>query len=307
MKKTNISIIISVFNEEENIKPLVKKILSISRSIQNTNISLFFVDDGSTDKTLANIKDASQKYVSFTRNYGHEVAMMAGIQLAEESDAYIFMDGDFQHPPEVIPQLIKSWESGNLVVLTKRIKHSEKKVYKIFSSLFYFILNHLSDFDIKNDSPDFRLIDKRYAKELRKFTEMSPVVRFMLNSFMKKEDAGEVSFVVKDRKFGESKYNYWKLFGLAIDSIVSFSTRPLRIALISSFIMLALSILAGAVFFIEWLLFGNPTPGFMTLLLTNISLGSANLFILSVIGEYIAKIHIEVKKRPMYTISEMKS
>jgi len=309
--KKEITIIISVYNEEKNIGPLIHKIMEYVEELHKFNIKLFFIDDGSVDNTLENIKNYTKlhdniKYISFTRNFGHEVAMMAGIQTIKDSDAYIFMDGDFQHPPEIIPKMINAWDKGSPLVLTRRIEENiHTTPYKIFSRVFYKVLNSLSDFEIKKDSPDFRLLNKKYASELRKFNEMSPVVRFMLNSFMKETDVTEIPFKLKDRKFGESKYSYWKLFGLAIDSMVSFSVKPLRIALIGSVAIFFLSMLVGVFFFLKWVFMGNPTPGFMTLLLTNISLGAANLFVLSVIGEYIAKIHIEVKKRPMYIISEM--
>lgn len=303
-----ISIVISAYNEESNIPKLIENIWS---NVANKfEYELIFVNDGSVDKTEEIIssycqKDNRIKLLNFTKNYGHEIAMSAGMDIAG-GDAVIFMDADLQHPPSLLPELINQWEEGRKIVLTKRIYNEEKSFYyKISSSLYYKILNYLSEFEMQSNTPDFRLIDRYYIDMLKKFGENSRLFRGLLYIIDAKNDTATIEFIAPKRYSGESKYNFGKLVNLAFDSILAFSIKPLRIALLFSIILLSLSIFLALYYLMDWFLFGNDAPGFMTLLLTIIILGSANLFVLSVIGEYIGRIHIESKNRPLYTVKSM--
>ncbi len=306
MKK--ISIVISVYNEESNIEKLIEEIwLNVPNRFE---YELIFVNDGSTDETEKIItlfcqKENRIKLLNFTKNYGHEIAMSAGMDISS-GDAVIFMDGDLQHPPSLLPELIINWENGSKIVLTKRTGNEEKTFfYKTLASVYYKVLNYLSDFDMQTNSPDFRLIDRFYIEILKKFKESSRLFRGLLYIINAKEDTATVEFIAPKRYSGESKYNYIKLSNLAIDSILAFSIKPLRIALLFSITLFILSTIFGLYFFLEWFFVGNDAPGFMTLLLTVTILGSANLFVLSVIGEYIGRIHIETKRRPLYTLKNI--
>jgi len=300
-----ISLVISVYNEESNISKLIEEIWL---NVPNTfNYELIFVNDGSVDGTEKLItkmcqEDSRIKLINFTKNYGHEIAMSAGMDLSS-GDAVIFMDADLQHPPSILPELIRKWENGSRIVLTKRSSNEEKTLcYKILAYFYYTVLNYLSDFEMRTNSPDFRLIDRYYIEILKTFKESSRLFRGLLYIIDAKDDTTIIEFSAPERYSGETKYDFAKLVNLAIDSILAFSIKPLRIALLFSIALFVLSIFFGLYFLLEWFFIGNEAPGFMTLVLTITILGSANLFVLSVIGEYIGRIHLESKHRPLYTV-----
>ena len=305
MKK--ISIVISVFNEESNIHELVKEINNNRSS--KYEYEIIFVNDGSSDAsedTIRNICKSNHEYklLSFTRNYGHEMAMSAGMDLSS-GDAVIFMDADLQHPPKMIKKMIQIWEDGKKIVLTKRVDNEDKTlIYKALSGLYYKTLNYLSEFNMQTNTPDFRLIDRYYVDMLKQFNENSRLFRGILYLIDAKEDTETLDFIAPKRFSGDSKYNFLKLLNLAIDSIIAFSIKPLRIALALSSIIFILSIIYGLFALIIWSMGFIVVPGLTTIYLLIIILGSGNLLVLSVIGEYIGRIHIESKNRPLYTIRE---
>ncbi len=299
---------ISAYNEESNISKLIEQLwLNVPSKYK---YELIFVNDGSIDGTEAVINsfcknDSRIKLLNFTKNYGHEIAMSAGMDMAS-GDAVIFMDADLQHPPSLLPELIDHWENGSKIVLTKRIDNIDNSFfYKILSSFYYKVLNYLSEYDMRSNTPDFRIIDRYYIDMLKNFRENSRLFRGLLYIIDAKNDTTTVEFIAPKRYSGESKYDFLKLTNLAIDSILAFSIKPLRIALLLSIILFFLSILFGLYFLMEWFFYGNEAPGFMTLVLTTTILGSANLFVLSIIGEYIGRIHIESKNRPLYTVKSL--
>ena len=305
MKK--ISIVISVYNEETNIPELVKKINDHKNS--SLEYEIIFVNDGSSDNSEAIIRklceaDNDYKLLSFTRNYGHEMAMSAGMDVSS-GDAVIFMDADLQHPPSMIKEMVQIWLNGKKIVLTKRADNKDKTAtYKILSMIYYKILNYLSEFNMQTNTPDFRLIDRYYVNILKKFNENSRLFRGILYLVDAKDDTETIEFTAPKRFSGHSKYNFFSLFNLAIDSIIAFSIKPLRIALLLSSIIFLLSLIYGLYTLINWSLGNILVPGLTTIYLLTIILGSANLLVLSVIGEYIGRIHIESKNRPLYTVRE---
>jgi len=305
MKK--ISIVISVYNEESNIPELVKEINKHKNP--SFEYEIIFVNDGSSDNSEAIIRklcesDNKYKLLSFTRNYGHEMAMSAGMDISS-GDAVIFMDADLQHPPIMIKEMIQIWESGKKIVLTKRTANEDQTfTYKILSTVYYKILNYLSEFNMQTNTPDFRLIDRYYVNILKKFNENSRLFRGILYLIDAKDDTETIEFTAPKRFSGHSKYNFLNLFNLAIDSIIAFSVKPLRIALILSSLIFVLALMYGLYIFINWAMGNIVVPGLTTIYLLTIILGSGNLLVLSVIGEYIGRIHIESKNRPLYTLRE---
>ena len=305
MKK--ISIVVSVFNEESNIQELVKEINKSKNP--KFKYEIIFVNDGSSDASediIRNLCKADYEYklLSFTKNYGHEMAMTAGMDMSS-GDAVIFMDADLQHPPHMIKEMVQIWEGGKKIVLTKRSDNEDRRIiHKILSAIYYRALNYLSEFNMQTNTPDFRLIDRYYVDILKKFKENSRLFRGILYLIDASEDTETIDFTAPKRFSGQSKYNFWILLNLAIDSVIAFSIKPLRIALALSIIIFILSVMYGLFTLISWSMGLMIVPGLTTIYLLIIILGSGNLLVLSVIGEYIGRIHIESKNRPLYTIRE---
>lgn len=309
MSKKIISIVISAYNEESNIAELYKE-LNINTK-QNKDIGTkyqfeyVFVNDGSNDDTLRKLKqlqkqDSDIRIVSLKRNFGHEIAMTAGMDHAL-GDAVIFMDADLQHPPAYIPKMVDLWASGAEIVLSHRTENLDTSyIYKFSALLFYKILNWLSDTKIPAKSPDFRLLDRRYVDFLKGFNEHDRLFRGLLSWIMPTDKVKTIDFVAPKRFSGKSKYNVFKSFTLAIDSIIQFSVRPLRLATYLGLLGAFVSIILGAYVIIEYYIIQHRTPGYATIMVTMSFLGSVILLALGIIGEYIGKIHMEVKKRPLY-------
>lgn len=305
MKNKLVSIVISAYNEERNVGELHKRLLENLSPVKDIDFEFLFVDDGSSDKTYENClklqqKDARVKIVKLKRNFGHEIAMTAGMDHAK-GDAVIFMDSDLQHPPVYIPQMIKAWQQGKEIVLTKRVDNKDtSKLYKFCAKMFYYILNKFSDQEIMESAPDFRLIDRKYVDFLKNFNEQDRLFRGLLSWIMPNENVEIIDFVAPERFSGKSKYNFLVSLRLAINSIVQFSVLPLRLATYFGLFTAFLAGLLGIYVFAEHFFLHNPTPGYATLMITVIFLGSVQLIALGIIGEYIGKIHMEVKKRPLY-------
>jgi len=307
MKK--ISIVISVYNEEENLKQLYSEF--IKYKLDNFMYEYIFVNDGSKDRSLLIINELCKlnkevKLIDFTRNYGHEIAMTAGMDMAT-GDTVIFMDADLQHPVEIINEMIQIWSNYNKrIVLTKRAENKANSwTYKVLSSLYYRILNYLSDYDMQSNTPDFRLIDRYYIDILKQYKENSRLFRGLLYLINAKDDTETIEFIAPKRFAGESKYNFLKLFNLAIDSILAFSIKPLRIALVFSSFIFLFAMLYGIFILIGTIVGFIDVNGLATQVLMTIILGSGNLLVLSIIGEYVGRIHIESKNRPLYTIKRL--
>ena len=305
MKNKLVSIVISAYNEEKNVSELHKKLCESLNSLKNVDFEFLFVDDGSSDETYNNClklqkKDKRIKIVKLKRNFGHEIAMTAGMDHAK-GDAVIFMDSDLQHPPFYIPKMIEAWQNGKEIVLTKRVDNKDtSKLYKLCAKTFYYILNKFSDQEIMESAPDFRLIDRKYVDFLKNFNEQDRLFRGLLSWVMPNENVEIIDFVAPERFSGQSKYNFLVSLRLAINSIVQFSVLPLRLATYFGLITAFLAVLLGVYVFAEHFFLHNPTPGYATLMITMIFLGSVQLIALGIIGEYIGKIHMEVKKRPLY-------
>lgn len=301
-----VSIVISLYNEEENIVKLFDELNKVENILKNkVRLEYICVNDGSNDNTLKILKELKLKYQNIKifnlyRNFGHEIAMTAGMENAI-GDSVIFMDGDLQHPPHLINDMIDFWLSGDKVILTRKITKDEDKSlsYRILSKVYYFILNKLSDISIPRDFPDFRLIDRKYIEILKKIDEQDRMFRGLLN-FIGFDNYKTIDFVVPKRFSGESKYNFRRSLRLAVDSIMQFSTKPLRLATYLGLIAVFISGLLVILTFLQYMFFDIEKTGYATTLLVIVFMGSIQLIVLGIIGEYIGKIHIETKKRPLY-------
>ncbi len=300
-----VSIVISAYNEEGNISKLYEELSKELKKVDRVNFEILFVNDGSKDETFAKVQDLVQKdsrvkMINLKRNFGHEIAMTAGMDYAK-GDAVIFMDADLQHPPVYIPQMVEEWLNGSEIVLTKRVDNvATSWFYKFCAKMFYLILNLLSETKIPESMPDFRLIDRKYVDFLKGFNEQDRLFRGLLSWIMPNDKVKVIDFVAPERFSGHTKYNFIKSFRLAISSITQFSVRPLHLATYFGFAGAACSILLGFYVIFEHFVQHNPTPGYATIVSVVGFVGAVQLITLGIIGEYIGKIHIEVKKRPLY-------
>lgn len=307
MKK--LTICISAFNEEPNLAHLLKELSFIS--IDDVDISYLIIDDGSEDNSYDVFKKMIIEYpklsiIRLTRNFGHEAAMTAGAIHSRDSDAVVFMDADLQHPPKLIPKMVDLWLAGNPIVLTKRLSNKdETMLYKFLKSIFNKIMLSLSKDLYNPNTPDFRLIDKEHLALLNKYSESSRLFRSLINLIVKTNKMPFVEFDAPERLYGESKYGFIKSISLAIDAIVAFTYQPIRIALAVSISLFLSGCLYAIYIFYGFFTGAYDIPGFATITLLILILGSFNLMLTSLIGEYIARIHLEVKKRPMFHIKEI--
>jgi glycosyltransferase involved in cell wall biosynthesis len=302
--------IISAYNEENNIPILVKSLASELSKINFSNYELVFVNDGSTDATLPNLLDLQKEFrkiviINQSKNFGHEMAMTAGLNYVATENydgkyAVLFMDADLQHPVELAMEMINLWQQGNQLVLTKRVNNEDTGWrYKILGNTYYWLLNIISEVKIPRNMPDFRLLDKKYVQWLNQLNENDRMFRGML-SLVGLRDAKVIDFVAPKRVSGTSKYNFWKLYKLAIDSVIQFSVKPLRVATIIGLLGCIVSVLFLGFSIYHSLTSHQPKTGFLTLLTVITFFCSLIILFLGIIGEYIGRIHIEVKQRPLY-------
>lgn len=309
MRKKLISIVIPVYNEVENIAPFFAE---LSKSIpKQYKTEYIFVDDGSTDQTLRQIKrlatrNKTVKYLSFTRNFGHQYALKAGLDYAQ-GESVITLDGDFQHPPSLIPYMLEEWErGGNKIVYTMRQDEQSKTTLKgLTSKLFYKMINSLSEITIDAGTADFRLLDKEVVKIIRDSQESTLFLRGLVAWLGYQSLA--IPYSQGRRKWGTSKYTYSKMLRLALDAITSFSIVPLRIATVVGFFMSLFSGVYGAYAIVVFLMDKESVIiGWPSVIISVLFIGGLQLLILGIVGEYIGKIFLESKKRPLYIIQEKK-
>lgn len=307
MKEFSLSIIAPAYNEEENIKSFYNTIKPILDKLTK-NWEVIFIDDGSRDNTLEiitnlNKSDERIKVISFSRNFGKEIALTAGIDYAD-CDVVIPIDTDLQDPPELIEDMIKYWKEGYDVVYAKRKVREGETFMKLFSaSMFYKVMGKMAHINIPENVGDFRLLDRRVVLELRKLKEKTRFMKgiFSWVGFKSKE----ILFERKKRDAGETKFNFWGLWNFAIDGITSFSMFPLRIFLYSGFGVMFFSFLYALIIIFKTLYFGADLAGYPSIMVTILFFGGVNMFAIGVIGEYLGRVYEEVKNRPLYIIDEM--
>jgi len=299
-----VSVIIPSFNEESNIKPLFD---AISKNTKEYNVELIFIDDGSSDKTLENIKNlASQsidiRYISFTRNFGHQNALKAGYDFAT-GDCIISMDGDMQHPPELIPEMIRLWQQGYKIVSTKRKHTKSLSFFKRFTSrLYYKILNFFSEIKIENGSSDFRLLDKKVVQELKKFNENYLFFRGLIPWLGFSQI--QLEYIESQRFSGKTKYSFSKMLHFASDGITSFSVKPLKISIYLGFIIAFIAFLYILYAIYISIFTNNAITGWTSTIISILFIGGIQLIMIGILGNYLGKLFMENKKRPNYIIKE---
>lgn len=305
MKK--ISILIPAYNEQEVLEQLYQRIGKLANDNKSYEFEFMFVNDGSRDKTLEIIKSYAKSdnrvaYVNLSRNFGKEIAMIAGLDHVT-GDATVIIDADLQDPPELIPKMLKFWEQGFDDVYAKRnSREGESWLKKVSSRWFYKILQKTTRIPIQTDTGDFRLLDKKCVDALKEIRESQRYTKGMFSwiGFNKKE----ITYDRDPRAAGETKWNYSKLFNFAIDGITSFTTAPLRISTILGFVVSFVAFIYIVVLIIKTTLFGDPVAGYPSLMAVILFLGGLQLLSLGVIGEYIGRIFNETKQRPLYFVEE---
>ena len=299
-----ISIICPCYNEADVIDEFVRRL----SSVLSKNISayeLVCVNDGSTDSTLPKLlalqkEPLALRIIDLSRRFGKEAALAAGLDHAS-GEAVIIIDADLQDPPELIPQLVASWQDGNKVVVARRVDRSSDTLMKRQSArAFYRLHNLISDTAIPLDVGDFRLMDREVVDVLCKLPERQ---RFMKGLFSWVGfDYAVVDYVREKRASGQTKFNWWRLWNLGLEGITSFSTAPLRIWTYVGLAISTAAFLYGGYIFARTIVFGVDVPGYASLLIAILFIGGVQLISLGVIGEYIGRIYMESKGRPIYVV-----
>ncbi len=306
--KKQISILIPAYNEEAVLDKLYARLTALADSNPKYRFEFFFVNDGSKDDTLGIIKQFSEKdlrvsYLNLSRNFGKEIAMIAGLDHVS-GDAIVIIDADLQDPPELIPEMLKYWEDGyDDVYAKRRSRAGESWVKKKTSELFYKILQRSTRITIQRDTGDFRLLDRRCVEALKQLRESQRYTKGMFSwvGYKKKE----ILYDRDPRAAGETKWNYLKLSELAIEGITSFTTAPLRLSSLLGLVVSVCAFIYIIVVIVKTLVYGDDAAGYPSLMAVILFLGGVQLLSLGIIGEYIARIFNESKHRPLYFIDEL--
>ena len=304
-----LSVIVPCYNEEENIADFYHELLKNTSFFNENGIELeiFYIDDGSKDKTVEEVKklrteDERVRLVSFSRNFGKEAAIYAGLQKSK-GDYVVLMDADLQDPPSLLPEMYSYIEQGYDSVATRRVsRKGEPMIRSFFARTFYRLMNRISRTEIVDGARDYRLMTRQVVDAILAMTEYN---RFTKGIF------GWVGYETKwlefenvERNKGETKWSFWKLFLYSIEGITAFSTAPLAIASIMGVLFCFVAFMLIIVTIIRKLLFGDPTSGWPSLVCIISLVGGVQLFCLGIVGQYLSKTYMEVKKRPVYLIKE---
>ncbi|MEA3426251.1 MAG: glycosyltransferase family 2 protein [Bacteroidota bacterium] len=303
--KKKVAFLIPVCNEENNIPVLIS---SLRNEMYNSGYvyTFNFIDDGSSDKTLAVLKEAAAShtdvfFISLSRNFGHQNALKAGIDQVE-ADCTIMMDGDLQHPPSFVPRLLAKWEEGNDIVYTIRKDHKEIAMMKRkTSSLFYQVINNLSDIELEEGTADFRLLDRKVINVLRNLNESDIFLRGLVK-WIGFTQSG-IEYIPGIRTAGTTKYTLKRMIRFALQGITSFSIKPLYIAVYLGFLFSLVALLYLPYVFYSYY-FEHTISGWASLIATIAFFAGIQLMILGIIGIYIGKVFIQSKQRPHYIIKE---
>ena len=305
MKK--ITVIIPAYNEEESLPPLYERLEKLMHSMDHYEFEILFVNDGSKDNTINLIKEYREKdnricYVDFSRNFGKEIAMIAGLDYAT-GDCVIFMDADLQDPPELIPELVKYWEEGYDDVYAKRSsRKGETWLKKFTSKMYYRVLQHLTSVPIQEDTGDFRLLDRRCVNALKKMRDSQRNSKSMFSwiGYKKKE----VLYDRDPRIAGKTKWNYKKLVDLAIDGITSFTTSPLRISTYISIPTFVVLFVYFVYVIAKCIVTSTMIQAYQAIILLILFFSGVQILLIGIIGEYLGRIFNESKNRPLYLVNE---
>ncbi|WP_208597623.1 glycosyltransferase family 2 protein [Desulfogranum mediterraneum] len=302
-----ISVLIPVYNEEDNVVSLSDEIMSILSGY--ADFEIVFINDGSKDNSLQLIQDLSNKngkvyFISFSRNFGHQNALRAGFDHCT-GDIVITLDGDHQHPPGLIPEMIDKWIEGYDVVFTTRKEGGEVSLVKRYtSSFFYWLIGKIADVDLKKGAADFRLFDEKVVHAVRGLKERDVFYRGLVAWLGFRQC--EVAYTPERRRGGVSKYTYRKMLRLAVDGISSFSFLPLRLAAVTGFLIAMVSFTYVFYAIMIKLFSDQAVSGWVSLMAGVYFLGGVQLIFLGLFGEYVGRIFMEVKGRPNYLVSAAK-
>lgn len=303
-----ITLIIPCYNEQESLPLLYSELVKVSQQMSEQNFEFLFVNDGSRDRTLDILKELAQKdervkYISFSRNFGKESAMYAGLDNAR-GDYVAFMDADMQDPPALLPEMYKAvTEEGYDSVATRRVtRKGEPPIRSFFARMFYRIMNKISDTDIVDGARDFRLMNCKFVDALLQMKEYN---RFSKGLF------GWVGYKTKwiefenvERVAGETKWSFWSLFKYSIEGILAFTTAPLVIASVLGILLCFLAFVFIVFIIVRKICFNNSVNGWASMVCIISLLGGLQLFAIGVVGQYLAKLYLEIKNRPIYLIGE---
>lgn len=304
-KNALISIISPVYNEQGNLNELYGRIKSVIP--RHYTWELIFIDDSSTDNSAEVIKkickhDNRVTLIIFSRNYGHQVALTAGYDFAQ-GKVVISMDSDLQHPPEVIPEMLNLWEKGNDIVFARRNNGKNLGWFKRTSSnLFYLLLKKISKIDLVEGSADFRLLDQKVVHYLKQYRESYRFLRGIVSDLGFKRYI--LDFEEGTRQSGRSKYDLWRMMKLALSGVISFSSFPLRVSMYIGTTISLFSVIY-AIWIVYYKIVYGVSGGLSSILVGIFFIGGVQLISIGMLGEYLANVFIEVKKRPLYCISEI--
>lgn len=302
-----ISLVVPVFNEEDAV-PIFHQAIKTNQELAAYDMEIIFVNDGSTDDTAQVVKKILQdehniKLINFSRNFGKEPALFAGLQHAQ-GDVVIPIDVDLQDPIEVIPRLIEKYLDGAEVVLAKRVDRvSDSWMKRRTAEAFYWVHNKISKPKIESNVGDFRLMSRKVVDEIIKLEETQLFMKGILSWVGFKTEI--VEYTREKRVIGDTKFNAWKLWNLAVEGITSFSTVPLKIWTYIGLVISLCSFLYAIAIIIDKLLFGNNVSGYSSIMVSLLFLGGVQLIGIGVLGEYVGRIYMESKKRPRYIVSEV--
>lgn len=307
MERPTLSLIVAVLDEEGSIAPFLE---AIDRHLADlpAELEILFIDDGSTDRTVAEIKqaqetDARVRCLKLSRNFGKEAAMTAGLDHAS-GDAVIPMDVDLQDPPELIHEFFRLWQEGYATVYgMRRDRDEDTRGKRASAGLFYRVFNWMSHTEIPPNTGDYRLMDRKVVDALKRLPECN---RFMKGMFAWPGYSSiGVEYSRPARHAGQSKWNAWKLWNFALDGLTSFSTWPLRVWTYIGLSIAAVSLLFMAYIILRTVIFGIDWPGYASIMSSILFFGSVQLVSIGVLGEYVGRLYTEVKKRPIYLLDEL--
>lgn len=302
-----LSVVVPAYNEEEVIPELYRRLKAVLAKAC-PNYEIIFVNDGSRDRTLEIMRrlknvDAHVGYVNLSRNFGKEIAMTAGLDVAR-GDAIIVIDADLQDPPELIPQLLKGWHEGFDVVYARRVSRAGETWFKKATArAFYRVIQRIGPVSIPEDVGDFRLLSRRAVDALKQIRERH---RFMKGLFAWIGFPQKAIDYQRDARFaGITKWNYWKLWNFAIEGITSFSIAPLKVSTYVGLLVAMMSFLYALFVIYKTLMFGDPVQGYPSLMVVVLFLGGVQLVGIGLLGEYLGRMFVETKYRPLYLLDEV--
>ena len=304
------SVIVPVYNEAEGLDAFHFRLRRALDLISGIDSEIVYIDDGSTDQSRAVLqciqsRDPSVVIVQLSRNFGKESALSAGFDVAT-GDALIVIDADLQDPPELIGSMAQEWRNGfDVVNMRRKSREGESAFKKLTAHLFYRTINRLSDVPIPRDVGDFRLLSRRAADALRSMPERCRFMKGLYAWIGFKQIA--LDYHREARHAGTTKWKYWGLWNYALDGITSFSTGPLKVAMYAGLISAVTAFFSGIYFLAKAVLFGDPVPGFPTLIAAILFLGGLQLVAVGIVGEYVGRLYHEVKGRPKYVLDTVTS